>query len=158
LLPVPALEKPARRWCSHCDIGNGCKIHATKPEGCTQFYCQYMLDAALPETWRPSDCRMVVQYDVGRKLVTIHVDADRRGAWRKPPFHAQIKHWARATLEADGLLLVADGPTITAVLPDREVDLGPDIPGRAYAATRALTPSGVRYDVETLAPDDPRLA
>ena len=100
----------------------------------------------------------MVQYDVGRKLVTIHVDADRRGAWRKPPFYDRIKSWAKAMLDAEGLLLVADGPAIIAVLPDREVDLGPDIPGQAYVATRAMTPTGVRYSVETLAPDDPRLA
>jgi len=39
---VLALNKPEHQWCTHCDIGKGCKIYETRPSGCKDFYCDWL--------------------------------------------------------------------------------------------------------------------
>ena len=35
-------RKPSYQWCKHCDIGVGCKIYKTRPQGCKDFLCLYL--------------------------------------------------------------------------------------------------------------------
>tara|TARA_R100000008_G_C3541745_1_gene145161 strand:- start:15 stop:497 length:483 start_codon:yes stop_codon:yes gene_type:complete len=34
-------KKGAFKWCTNCDIGKGCKIYSSRPQGCKDFYCLY---------------------------------------------------------------------------------------------------------------------
>jgi hypothetical protein len=157
LLAIPELNKPARQWCEHCDVGVGCKIYETRPAVCAAFYCQYRIDAAVPETWKPSVCSMVLHYNIDENRLDIHLDPSRPDAWRTAPYYGQAKAWAQAMLSTGGLLVIWDGANATAVLPDREVDLGPYRADHVWITTRTPSPQGVRYDVQSLHKDDPRL-
>ncbi|MBI1360298.1 MAG: hypothetical protein GC155_08450 [Alphaproteobacteria bacterium] len=115
---VEALAKPPQTWCDHCDIGAGCRIYDARPEECRTFYCGWVLDASIPEDWRPERCRMVVKFEPRR--IVIHVDKDRRDAWRREPFNSQIRRWAEMALAQRGEVIVRDGRDVFQVFPAGE--------------------------------------
>lgn len=116
-LPEAAsIGKPAQTWCSNCVIGEGCRIYDQRPEECRTFYCGWVLDAGLDEAWRPERSRMLVKFEPGR--IVIHVDRDRKGAWRSEPFFSQIRKWAQAALLKRGEVIIWDGPDRLRVGPD----------------------------------------
>lgn len=118
---IPEIPKPRQTWCDKCAIGKGCTIYETRPDSCQRFFCAYLTLAELDERWRPSRCRLVAFREEGTGRVVVHVDGDRKGAWRKDPFYPQIKLWARAF----GQVIVFDGADAIFILPDRDKDLGP---------------------------------
>ncbi|HEY7608991.1 MAG TPA: hypothetical protein VIF14_07145 [Alphaproteobacteria bacterium] len=147
---IPELEKPRHQWCSHCDIGVGCKIYDQRPASCREFVCGYLVDGGVPEHWKPSKSRMVLtSEDNGRRLV-IHVDTSRPDAWRKAPFHAEIKRMAVAAARSRGQVIVWQGKNAIAVLPDREKFLGPVAPGQIIVTTESDVPGGGDLDVEVV--------
>lgn len=58
---------------------------------------------------------MVVKFETNRILV--HVDRDRRDAWRREPFNGLIRRWAVAALQQGGDVIVTDGRDALRVLP-----------------------------------------
>jgi uncharacterized protein len=122
LVAVHELEKPAQSWCEHCDIGNGCRIYDTRPTDCRTFYCGWLLDPHISDDWLPSKSKMVVKFEP--KRIVIHVDKDRKDAWRKEPFNAQIRAWARAGLAHGGDVIVWEGKDALRIYPAGEERLG----------------------------------
>ena len=47
----PGFQKPAGATCRHCD--HGCRIHATRPEVCRQYFCAWRQMEIFSEDWRP---------------------------------------------------------------------------------------------------------
>ncbi len=47
------LRKVQGVLCSHCVPGKGCRIHATRPEVCRDWFCQWRRYAWLDNSWRP---------------------------------------------------------------------------------------------------------
>jgi hypothetical protein len=121
LMAVHELAKPAGVWCQHCDIGAGCRIYAARPEDCRTFYCGWRLDPLMHDAWRPADSRMVVKFEPNRILV--HVDRDRKDAWRREPFQSQIRGWAAAAIRLGGDVIVTDGRDALRVTPAGEQKL-----------------------------------
>ncbi|MBS0383914.1 MAG: YkgJ family cysteine cluster protein [Proteobacteria bacterium] len=156
LMKISVLEKPAFVWCKHCDIGKGCSIYADRPEVCRDFYCAYRHSADLGEEWRPSDCKMVVNYEDVRNRINVAVDPSRKGLWRQSPYIEQIKIWAMNALRQRGHLIVWEGADAIVVLPDREVNFGP-LGNRTLVVMGRSTPLGEQYDALALEPGDPRL-
>jgi hypothetical protein len=74
LMGVPELEKPANRWCPHCDVGKGCMIYKSRPPSCQKFQCLW-LQSQMAEELRP-DQTHVVLFGVGRMQ-------DGTGIWNK---------------------------------------------------------------------------
>ncbi|MFZ2031232.1 MAG: hypothetical protein WAU68_13040 [Vitreimonas sp.] len=155
LLTIPELNKPALVWCTHCEIGKGCGIYASRPQVCADYYCEYRHNADLGEEWRPTKSMMVVTFDQALNRINIGVDPSRMGAWREAPYFQQIKTWALSILRQRGHLIVWEGPEAVAVLPDREVRLG-ELGNRVVVVMGRTTPRE-EYDVLALAPDDPLL-
>ena len=154
---IPELAKPRHQWCAHCTIGVGCQIYDSRPASCREFVCGYLVDAGVPEHWKPSRSRMVLTTeDDGRRLV-IHVDTGRLDAWRKPPYYAEIKRLAGQAARNGGQVIVWQGPNAIAVLPDREKFLGPIAEGKIIVTTERDGPGGGSYDVEVMDADDPAL-
>jgi hypothetical protein len=116
---VAELNKPPQTWCAHCDIGKGCKIYEQRPDDCRTFYCGWLLDARMTDDWRPRDSRLVVKFEP--KRILIHADKDRKGHWRKEPWHSQIRAWARAGMAHDGEVIVMEGSHTLRILPNGEV-------------------------------------
>ena len=98
LLSIEELEKPPLTWCAICNAKTGCKDYTHRPTECREFYCGYLLDPALDERWKPSSCKLVVSFEEHANAVVILVDPTRHDAWRKEPFHSQIRQWVHPRL------------------------------------------------------------
>jgi len=158
LLSIGELNKPQQQWCTHCDIGVGCKIHANKPTECSAFFCQYLLRADLEEDWKPSKCRMVLSYESGPKRIVIHVDEGRKDAWKREPYYSQIKRWAQMAVVNQGQVIVWQGLDAIAVLPHRDINLGRVRQDQLIMTSEKHTHAGVEMNVLVVDRDDPRLA
>ncbi len=147
---IPELEKPRHQWCGHCAIGAGCKIYEQRPQSCRDFVCGWLVDASVPEHWKPSKSRMVLtSEDDGRRTV-INVDTGRLDAWRKAPYYAEIKQMAVAAARTRGQVIVWQGGNAIAILPDREKFLGPVGAGQMIVTTESAAPGGGDLDVEVV--------
>lgn len=148
IFEIPEIAKPRHVWCGHCDTGKGCKIHETRPATCRDFFCGYLLMGTLPEHWKPSQARFVLTWESDNNRMVVNVDPGRPDAWRKEPYYAQLKHWARVALRNKGQVLVWQGKDAVVVLPDRDVFLGPVRPGQAIVMRGRPGPDGGGIDVE----------
>lgn len=101
---IDLLDKPANAWCRHCVAGEGCSIYADRPSVCRDFLCLWMTDEGLAEAWEPSRSHMMV-YRQGPQ-VTVLVDPDHPGIWRREPYHSQLLDWAREAETTGGYVIV----------------------------------------------------
>lgn len=122
LLGIAELKKQPQVWCEHCAVGKGCNIYDSRPDDCRTFYCGWVLDQSLGEKWDPRHSKLVVKFEANR--IVIHVDKDRRDAWRKEPFHTQIRRWAAQAMAMRGDVVVWEGLDGIRVLPDGEQKIG----------------------------------
>jgi len=131
VLDIPALEKPAGKWCSHCKPRNGCGIHAMRPVACRGFYCEWTTSKGLGPEWKPERAKFLLsKTDEGRRM-TAHVDPGFPGAWRASPYYENFKIWAAEGGKRDPMMMMAVmvGERVTVVLPDRDVEFGILAPG-----------------------------
>jgi hypothetical protein len=60
VFPLPALDKPAGRWCHLLGPG-GCTVHDLgQPEVCSRYACYWLEHESLPDEARPDRIGMVV--------------------------------------------------------------------------------------------------
>lgn len=145
LFPVPELEKPGGRWCAHIVQGKGCGIHQKRPAACRAFWCQWIENADLGPEWKPERARFVLSIYPGTNSLAVTVDAATPGAWRAPAYLASLRRWAAAALAGGEQVLVFAGDSVTAILPDREKELGRIRPGDRIVSLK----NGLgHYDVE----------
>ena len=157
-MTVAALNKPRLVECSHCDPGKSCKIYARRPDECARFNCQYLIDTNLGEEWRPSHSGMLIAYDDEANRISICVDPQRSGIWRREPYYSRIKSMALAMLNRRGHLIVFEGRDGVAILPHKEVAIGPPRPDHVVVAGRRVNEQGEEeFDLAVLHRDDPRL-
>ncbi|MGL4324119.1 MAG: hypothetical protein ACRCTD_08760 [Beijerinckiaceae bacterium] len=121
---VPVLNKPSGQWCGHCKPGQGCAIHATRPQYCRDFFCLWISQTWLGPEWKPSISKIVLTISPLNGMLTAQVDANTPNAWRKDPYYGQLKRWAEAALERGEIITVFVGKNATVILPDRDEALG----------------------------------
>jgi len=119
LLRVEELGTPPLSWCPHCVATSGCGIYADRPTECRQFYCEYLLDGALGEHWKPSRCKMVVVMEDYANELVIHTDPARPHAWRREPYYSDIRRWARAAAGKGVQVVVWEDDCKLVIAPDR---------------------------------------
>jgi len=68
LVPVPALKKDGNEWCSHCDIGVGCKIYKDRPLDCKAFSCGYAL-GMTSESFQPNKVGFYIAMDSANDIL-----------------------------------------------------------------------------------------
>jgi len=125
VLPIPELAKPAGQWCSHAVTGKGCGIYEDRPPVCRSFYCHWLVDPTLGPEWKPNKAKFVMYPDRDSPdIYNIMVDPAFPDAWAKPPYLERIRSWVAGGAALGRFALVHVGPRLTAVLPDRIVDLG----------------------------------
>ena len=73
---IEELLKPSWQWCRHCDVGRGCKIYERKPDVCSDFSCNWLIDKAIPDHLRPDRIHMYAQWKPGDQVVRVMVDND----------------------------------------------------------------------------------
>lgn len=129
VLGIQEIDKPAGRWCPHCQPGRGCKIYGQRPDECRTFACLWLTQPFLDEEWRPDTSKLVLHTEHGTDRLTVRVDPGAPHAWRKEPFYGQIRAWARAALASRRQVIVMVGDNATVVLPDADVPVGRVSPG-----------------------------
>jgi hypothetical protein len=157
LLMVPVLEKPRGVWCAHCDRHGGCTIYPDRPEDCRHFFCGWLTAADLGEEWRPLHAKIVLSGELGGMRLAAYVDPARPDAWRRPPYYATLKRWARDALRNHGQVVVLIGDRMIVVLPDRDVDLGLVTADDRLLTIEHMTPAGPFVEALKVHKDDPRL-
>lgn len=106
LYRVPETGKPEGSWCGDCRQGEGCGIHATRPNSCRNFVCFWLMDEDFPDDLRPDRCGLVVSFDDDEDSVVVMVDPDRPDAWQDQPG----EEWIGPLLNAYARLYVVCGP------------------------------------------------
>jgi len=138
---VPEFKKPAGEWCTHCDIGKGCKVYDARPERCVEFQCLWLASqsqgaTALGIELRPDKSKVVFCPSTNEKVMTAITLPGYPLAWHDK----RIKHLVRRLNEAG--MSVAIGPPAA----DANIVVKPD--GRAY--TVKLTPpdeNGMQWSI-----------
>ena len=136
LYEIDELKKPVQTQCVHAR-GSGCAIHGLHPKTCRTFECLWIMNTDLGELWRPSVSGFVLRQE-GASLF-VDCDPERRGAWRRAPYYAQIKTWSEVIRTGAGLVSVEDNG-IHVVFPEREIYLG-RLPAGAMIEAGYLTTS-----------------
>jgi Fe-S-cluster containining protein len=157
IMTVEEIAKPRNKWCQHCDIGKGCKIYDARPEACRLFYCHYLKEGGIAEHWKPSQSRMMMTYNNEAQRLCVYVDPARPDAWRKDPYYADLKTWAKNAVASKSQVVVFVGDDVTVILPDRDKPIGRVRPDQHLRVTMKNGPRGPEYDVELLDADDPLL-
>ena len=102
ILGISELEKPAHRWCPHCDKGKGCKVYDTRPQACQQFQCLWLAVSSdvLPDDIRPDRSHVVIVPDAltqGEEVVplslVLFVQEGYEAAYKAPYFQALAHAW-----------------------------------------------------------------
>lgn len=83
LTAVPELDKPANKWCEHCDPKIGCQIYDERPESCKNFRCIW-LSGGLPEELRPDKSRVIFERLPSGKTYLVLVNPGFEDAWKAP--------------------------------------------------------------------------
>lgn len=148
VLLVGELRKPPGLWCKHARPGTGCGIYETRPASCRDFFCEWMLNANFPAEWKPDAAKFVVSPLTADGNLLIAVDPNFPNAWRREPYHAQIRQWVRLCEAMGRFVLVRIGPRCIALLPDGDADLGAVGPDDDIAVSREAGPAGFVYSVE----------
>lgn len=139
---VPALEKPAGKWCRHCTPGRGCGIHETRPQHCRSFHCLWMTQTWLGPEWKPERCKMVLSVDPVTRFLFCQVDPGAPAAWRAEPYYRHLKQWAAGGAAERRHVVVFLNHSATVILPDRDVPLGLISPGDRIVARETVTAAG----------------
>ena len=145
---VPALEKPAGTWCTHCKPGRGCGIHETRPQHCRSFHCLWMTQAWLGPEWKPDRAKMVLTIDPGTRFLLVQVDPGAASSWKREPYYSQLKRWSAASLQQGRHVVVFLNKSATVILPDRDVPLGLIGADDRIVARERLTAAGLTIEVE----------
>lgn len=116
LVGTHELSKPPNVWCQHCEIGVGCKIHETRPQGCRDFECLFYQNPQMPEELRPSNCKVVFEVFQPNVILAL-CDPTRSDAWKNPAVMKVIR-----TLAASGKAVIVttnqDGTKPVFFLPE----------------------------------------
>lgn len=67
--PLESIQKAQNTWCTDCLKGKGCNIYATRPSGCAEFKCQWLLGYGS-DSERPDKVRVVLDYHTMAALGT----------------------------------------------------------------------------------------
>jgi hypothetical protein len=124
VLGIAELAKPSGKWCSHCDIGNGCKIYETRPHSCQTFHCLWLVDNRMPDHWKPDRSRIVITTGWNGNSLELRCDPGQPGGWRKEPYYSEIMELAMKARSIDGAVFIVINGSSTLVAPEGEFPLG----------------------------------
>jgi hypothetical protein len=122
VMAIEDLAKPAGQWCRHCKPGLGCRIYDSRPSECRDFNCLWLIDERFGPHWRPSKSKLVLT--TSEDGIEARCDPGFPDAWRKEPFHSEIRALAAAGEAHDVTVLVIIGERMILLASDREFDLG----------------------------------
>ena len=121
---VPPVGSRAGEWCRHVVHGKGCGIHATRPDICRDFFCQWLQNATLGPEWQPRIAHFVLSLEPGTGAVIVSADPGSPLAWQKEPYYSQLRRWAHDALINGRQVVAFVRDQVTVILPNRDVPLG----------------------------------
>ena len=113
VMAIEQISKPASTWCPHCKPGRGCRIYPERPDECRTFNCLWLVNDRLDEHWRPSKSKLVLT--TSEDGIEVRCDPGFPDAWRKPPFHGEIRQWAVSGETHDVTVVVVIGQKMILV-------------------------------------------
>jgi hypothetical protein len=156
VMEIATISKPPGSWCWHCKPPQGCTIYANRPKECVTFDCLWLINPKLGEEWKPNRCKMVLVTDLGGKRLIAHVDPQQPDAWKRQPYYALLRDWARRSMSFGGQIIAAVGRRMYMIFPDRDVDLGVVGLDEFIIVNEIKTPTGIRLEAAKVGRDDPR--
>lgn len=115
LLRVPIMDAPEGHWCKHASqCGEGCAIHAERPNFCKTFNCLWKQSPVLGPELRPDTCGIVFEAFFTDRIVIAMCDS--ADLWKAPAPAMLIQQmlsdgfavWAIVGKERNLLLPVGD--------------------------------------------------
>jgi hypothetical protein len=147
---VAELAKPPGAWCPHCLRSQGCAIYDSRPAGCREFFCEWMLSEKLGPEWKPDRAKFVLAVTATGHL-SVGVDPGFPSAWRQPPYYEVLRRWARERADNPSSswpgVDVWIGRRCIILLPDGEKDLGIVAPDEDVRIDVTETAAGPVYAV-----------
>jgi Fe-S-cluster containining protein len=145
---IPALDKPAGTWCTHCIPGNGCKVYADRPILCRQFECLWLEENDIPEIWKPERSKMVLSTSPTTGFMHVQVDPGQPSAWQKQPYHSHLLAWSARLLAEKRHILVLVNDDATLILPKQALHLGHMREDESFLVKQRFGSQGIEYYVE----------
>jgi hypothetical protein len=121
-MAIEELAKPAGQWCRHCEPGRGCLVYDDRPAECRGFNCLWLIDTRFGPHWKPSKSKLVVT--TSQDGLEVRCDPGFPEAWRREPYHGEIRNLAASGEAHDVTVLVVAGERMTLVSSGRDFDLG----------------------------------
>jgi hypothetical protein len=94
---IPDFNKPAGKWCEHCNVGKGCKIYETRPDICATFECLWLQSQTrenkhehMRPEMRPDKCKVVFSPTTNDKIMSATTMPGSPMAWRRPDVRRAI--------------------------------------------------------------------
>ncbi|GLH81337.1 hypothetical protein SSBR45G_62460 [Bradyrhizobium sp. SSBR45G] len=148
IMAIEQLGKPAHAWCPHCQPRRGCTIYRDRPAECAAFSCLWLMNDLLDHDWKPSKARFVLTTsDDG---IEVRCDPGYPDAWRRAPYEAEIREWARSGEEHDVTVIVISNRGVVLITPEHDFDLGEVGPDerivRELEGTRVVDARVVKID------------
>lgn len=122
VMAIEELSKPAGQWCRHCKPGRGCQVYRRRPRECRDFNCLWLIDERFGPHWRPNRSKLVLT--TSEDGIEVRCDPGFPDAWRREPFHGEIRTLAASGEAHDVTVLVIIGERMILLASDREFDLG----------------------------------
>jgi hypothetical protein len=135
IFDIPELEKPAGKWCQHCDIGKGCKVYESRPSVCREFKCLWLLSQdrvdwreRLGPELRPDKCKVVLSPSTNENIIAATTMPGAPLAWKEREIFKIIKIIASgnmavvcgAPLSTDRTMVTKDGMHAVRMTPPDE--------------------------------------
>lgn len=137
LLEIPALDKPAGTWCTHCAPGKGgCTIYEQRPSVCHKFACQWLKDESFGEAWFPPRAKMFCYLDasVEPHLFRVVVDRNAPRRWREKTYIDRLRLISYLGLDRNTFHTVANYRDESWLILPNGADV--DVTDRAYVVSQ----------------------
>lgn len=124
-MEVPFAGKPdPHKWCKHA-CAKGCSIYADRPQECVDFHCLWLIDERIPDYWKPSYSKMVLNpklhADRNKGYIAILVDPAYPLRWRDEPWFGDIKKLAQTGIDG----LAGQHWSVVVFVGDERIDIRP---------------------------------
>jgi hypothetical protein len=121
VIRVDVLAKPQWQYCPHCVVGQGCGIHATRPDDCRAWFCEYLKNPGMADDWYPKTSHMVIEVLDDGINAHVYVDPDHPDAWTTEPYYSDLKASAEEAVKRRSRITVHVGTRQIILFPDRDV-------------------------------------
>jgi hypothetical protein len=86
--------------------------------------CGWLTNPRFGPEWKPDRSKIIITVSRDGNGLDFQCDPGFPEAWRKEPYHGQIRRLAAIAAEHDGMILVGSGRNVIVLSPEDEFPLG----------------------------------